>query len=222
MNIPNARERILETAARIFAEKSFEGSRIDEIAREANVPKSLIYYHFKSKDDILKVLTDNFRKEYLDIIDKNKNEKSQEKADKLQDRMKTVYYDFGKRNENLVRVMLIDSLKKSMDNPVLFDIVKAMTEIESEVPEDVKKVNGASDNLKKEYEASIESKTEKEKIQKRQIAEFFTSFMPNYAYICFADAWVKYFNMDRTQFDKLYLEVYEETHGAYHRMQENN
>lgn len=218
MNIPNARERILETAARIFAEKSFEGSRIDEIAREANVPKSLIYYHFKSKDDILRVLTDNFRKEYLDIIDENKNERSQDKAEKLQDRMKTVYYDFGKRNENLIRVMLIDSLKKTKDSPVLFDIVKAMIEKDSEDPE---KLMGGKENQDKAEESARPNKVE-EVLQKRRIAEFFTSFMPNYAYICFADAWVKYFKMDRAQFDKLYLEVYEETHGAYHRMQENN
>jgi AcrR family transcriptional regulator len=69
MNIPNARERILQTAVKIFAEKSFEGSRIDEIAREAKVPKSLIYYHFKNKDAILEALTENFINEYMKLID---------------------------------------------------------------------------------------------------------------------------------------------------------
>lgn len=198
MNIPNAKDRILETAVKIFAEKSFEGSRIDEIAKEANVPKSLIYYHFKSKDDILKVLIDNFVAEYLSIIDSVKDESNQEKAKELPNRMKTVYYDFGVKNADLVRVILIDSLKKTKERPVLFDIVKAMIEKEAE------KSHGG------EYD-----------IQKRYIAEFFTSFMPNYAYICFADAWLKYFDIEESQFNKFYMEVYEETHGAYHKNLEN-
>lgn len=194
MNIPNARERILNTAVKVFAEKSYEGSRIDEIAKEANVPKSLIYYHFKSKEDILQVLIDNFVKEYLDLIADTSQESHQEKAEELPNRMKNRYYEFGLKNADLVRVILIDSLKKSNEKPVLFQIVEAMTAKEAE--------------LKKGKEFNI---------QERRIAEFFTSFMPNYAYLCFADSWTKYFNMERKEFDTLFLQVYKETHGAYHK-----
>jgi AcrR family transcriptional regulator len=197
MNIPNAKIRILNTAVGIFAEKSFEGSRIDEIAREANVPKSLIYYHFKSKDDILQVLVDNFIKEYLDLIEDTTQESHQEKAEELPLRMKNRYHEFGQRNADLVRVILIDSLKKSKEKPVLFQIVEAMTAKEA-AHKNAREIN----------------------IQERRIAEFFTSFMPNYAYVCFAESWVNYFEMDRKEFDRLYLKVYEETHGAYHKNHE--
>jgi AcrR family transcriptional regulator len=197
MTIQNARERILETAVRIFAEKSFEGSRIDEIAREAKVPKSLIYYHFKSKDEILQVLIDNFINEYLNLISDTTGEVHEEKADELPNRMKTRYYEYGQRNADLVRVILIDSLKKSNQKPVLYKILDAMISKEAEMKRDVN------------YD-----------IQERRIAEFFTSFMPNYAYVCFADTWTNYFDIDRKEFDKLYLKVYEETHGAYHKNHE--
>lgn len=194
MTIQNARERILNAAVKIFAEKSFEGSRIDEIAKEANVPKSLIYYHFKSKDEILQILIDNFINEYLNLLSGTDGETHKEKADKLTGRMKSVYYEFGQKNADLVRVILIDSLKKSNHKPVLYKILDAMISKE----ENTKGGSG--------YD-----------IQERRIAEFFTSFMPNYAYICFADTWTDYFNIDRKEFDKLYLKVYEETHGAYHK-----
>ena len=194
MNIPNAKERILNTAVRIFAEKSYEGSRIDEIAREANVPKSLIYYHFKSKEDILQVLVDNFIKEYLSLITEAGDEAHQEKAQQLTGRMKDTYYEFGQKNSDLIRVILIDSLKKTNEKPVLFQIVEAMIAKESEDKKDL------------DYN-----------VQERRIAEFFTSFMPNYAYLCFADSWTQYFKLDRKQFDQIYLDVYEETHGAYHK-----
>ncbi|KNY27960.1 TetR/AcrR family transcriptional regulator [Pseudobacteroides cellulosolvens] len=194
MNNPNARERILQTAIKIFAEKSFEGSRIDEIAREAKVPKSLIYYHFKSKDEILEVLTTNFINEYLGIIAAKPGETHQEKAQEIPARMKNVYYEFGLKNADLLRVMLIDSLKKSKDAPILFKVVEAMINKESE--------NTCTQNYN---------------IQERRIAEFFTSFIPMYAYLCFADSWTKYFNIERKEFDKLFMKVYTETHGAYHK-----
>ncbi len=197
MNIPNARERILAVAVKIFAEKSFEGSRIDQIAKEANVPKSLIYYHFKSKDDILQVLMDNFIKEYMELTADTTEESHQEKAEELHGRMQNRYYEFGQKNADLVRVILIDSLKKSKDNPILFQIVDAMISKEAEKTTDVN------------YD-----------VQERRIAEFFTSFMPNYAYLCFANTWSDYFQLDRKKFDQLYLKVYEETHGAYHKNHE--
>jgi len=197
MNIPNARERILNTAVKIFAEKSYEGSRIDEIAKEANVPKSLIYYHFKSKEEILQVMVDDFIKEYLNLIEDTTQESEHERTDQLSNRMKYKYYEFGMKNADLVRVILIDSLKKSKEKPVLFQIVDAI--------------------IKKEIK---DKKITDMDIQEKRIAEFFTSFMPNYAYICFGDAWTQYFEVERQQFNQLYLKVYEETHGAYHKNHE--
>jgi AcrR family transcriptional regulator len=194
MNIPNARERILKSAVKIFAEKSFEGSRIDEIAKEANVPKSLIYYHFKSKDEILEVLTQNFINEYINIIEGNANESNKEKAERLPNRMKNVYYDFGQKNSDLLRLIFIDSLKKTKKEPIIFKVIETM--------------------IAKEHETNTDAGYD---VQERRIAEFFTSFIPNYAYICFADSWTKYFNIERTEFDKLYLDIYDKTHGEYHR-----
>lgn len=197
MNEPNAKERILNAAVTIFADKSFEGSRIDEIAKKARVPKSLIYYHFKSKEDILQVLVDNFMEEYLEIIDTAAEESNKKKAEELPGRMKNQYRELGEKYADLVRVILIESLKKTNEKPVLFLIVEAMI---------------AKELQKKPVEGS--------NVQERRIAEFFTSFMPNYAYICFADSWTKYFKIDRKEFDQLYLKIYEETHGAYHLRQE--
>lgn len=205
MNVPNARERILNTAVKIFAEKSYEGSRIDEIAREAQVPKSLIYYHFKSKEEILQVLIDDFTKEYVALISNVTEEDHQAKAQELPRRMENLYHEFGLKHADLVRVILIDSLKKSNQKPVLFKIVEAMIAKETE---SVKLSESARDT---DYN-----------IQERRIAEFFTSFMPNYAYLCFADSWTEYFKMDRQQFDQIYLEVYKETHGAYHKNKVDN
>ena len=47
------RERILDSAAKIFAEKGFYHAKISEIARDAGVADGTIYLYFKNKDDIL-------------------------------------------------------------------------------------------------------------------------------------------------------------------------
>lgn len=199
MGIPNARERILEAAVKVFADKSFEGSRIDEIARVANVPKSLIYYHFRSKDEILEVLVTDFINEYKNIVAQNVEENHCEESDEVAGRMKSVYYDFGQRNSDLVRVILIDSLKKTNEKPAIFKMVEAIIEA------DKKK------NQSENYDTD-----------ERMIAEFFTNFIPNYAYVCFADTWVKYFNIDKDRFDRIYLDVFTRTHGEYHKNLESD
>jgi len=49
----NTKRAILETAEKTFAEKGFDGARVDEIARKAGVNKALIYYYFNSKEELL-------------------------------------------------------------------------------------------------------------------------------------------------------------------------
>jgi TetR/AcrR family transcriptional regulator len=46
------RERILEAAIAEFAERGFDGGRVDEIALRAGINKNVVYYYFGSKDDL--------------------------------------------------------------------------------------------------------------------------------------------------------------------------
>lgn len=47
------RERILEAAVRVFAERGFFTARVSDIARAANVADGTIYLYFASKEDLL-------------------------------------------------------------------------------------------------------------------------------------------------------------------------
>lgn len=52
------KRRIFETAIDLFARKGYEATSIDEITAVVGVAKGTLYYHFKSKDDIFRYLTE--------------------------------------------------------------------------------------------------------------------------------------------------------------------
>ena len=47
------KEKILDAAVKVFAEKGFEQSSMDDVAIKANVAKGTLYYHFSSKEEML-------------------------------------------------------------------------------------------------------------------------------------------------------------------------
>lgn len=47
------REAVLRTAARLFSEKGFHATSLDEVAERLNVTKPTLYYYVKNKDEIL-------------------------------------------------------------------------------------------------------------------------------------------------------------------------
>lgn len=195
-NTPDAKNRILQAAVKVFAAKSFEGSRIDEVAEEANVPKSLIYYHFKNKEEILEVLIQGFITQYTELLQITRDDTHQTKASAMTARLESHYREFAFKNADLIRVMFIDSLKKSNRHPAIFKIVAALIGTEETF-----QVTQGLDGYDR---------------QERLIAEFFTSIIPLYAYLCFAEPWVDHFQVDRKEFDRLFLKIMAETHGVYH------
>ncbi len=49
---PNTRDRLLETATALFAEKGYGGTSVREIVDRAGVSKPVLYYYFKSKEGL--------------------------------------------------------------------------------------------------------------------------------------------------------------------------
>ena len=59
---PDIKEKILQAAAKEFAEKGYTGSRVDAIARRAGVNKALLYYHLGDKKTLYgEVILSNLR-----------------------------------------------------------------------------------------------------------------------------------------------------------------
>jgi AcrR family transcriptional regulator len=63
------REKIQSVALELFAEQGYEKTSLREIAERLGVTKAALYYHFRTKDDIVTSLFDDFFTEVDGIID---------------------------------------------------------------------------------------------------------------------------------------------------------
>jgi AcrR family transcriptional regulator len=52
----DTRERILAVANELFIEQGYEGTSLREIADRLDITKAALYYHFRSKEEILESL----------------------------------------------------------------------------------------------------------------------------------------------------------------------
>lgn len=62
------RERILTEAARLFYQKGFENTTIDDIQKSAGIARGSIYYHFTSKQEILEAIVDRMAEGILNVL----------------------------------------------------------------------------------------------------------------------------------------------------------
>jgi AcrR family transcriptional regulator len=82
----NTEERILKQAMRLFLEKGYHGTSIDDITQAAGLTKGALYWHFRGKEDLLQKIVEEFEKRFLDglirVVGEMKGGAS-EKFDKL-------------------------------------------------------------------------------------------------------------------------------------------
>src|SRR6266567_8671848 len=52
------RSEILSAATKVFGSKGFEGTRMDDIAEEADLAKGTVYIYFQSKDEIYEAVVE--------------------------------------------------------------------------------------------------------------------------------------------------------------------
>ena len=62
------RERIQAIALELFAEQGYEKTSLREIAERLGVTKAALYYHFKSKEDIVRSFVEDYRAELEQVI----------------------------------------------------------------------------------------------------------------------------------------------------------
>jgi AcrR family transcriptional regulator len=65
----DTRAQVQKVALELFAEQGYEKTSLREIAERLGVTKAALYYHFKSKEDIVHSFTDDYFAEIDDLLD---------------------------------------------------------------------------------------------------------------------------------------------------------
>jgi AcrR family transcriptional regulator len=60
MSGPATRDRILQAALEVFAEKGYHGALVDDIVRASRTSKGAVYHHFPNKEALFLALVDEF------------------------------------------------------------------------------------------------------------------------------------------------------------------
>jgi len=109
-NSEKTESRILTAAEKVFAEKGLRGSRINDIAKLADVTPSLIHYHFTGKENLYKTVIEDFyvavERRLLPII--VADVEPQEKLKQLIDHGIEILAE----KDHMVRILLRESIDK--------------------------------------------------------------------------------------------------------------
>ncbi|MEU6015176.1 helix-turn-helix domain-containing protein [Streptomyces sp. NPDC047515] len=65
----NTRQRIQDVALELFAEQGYEKTSLREISERLDVTKAALYYHFKTKEDILVSIFDDLNRPIEELIE---------------------------------------------------------------------------------------------------------------------------------------------------------
>src|ERR1700678_326588 len=64
----STRARIQAVAVELFTEQGYDKTSLREIAERLDVTKAALYYHFKSKEDIIRSLIDDYFAQVDDLV----------------------------------------------------------------------------------------------------------------------------------------------------------
>jgi AcrR family transcriptional regulator len=92
----DTRARIQQVALELFAEQGYERTSLREIAERLGVTKAALYYHFKSKEDIVRSFTEDYFAQLDALIEWGREQPpSDQTSAELLDRYITVVMESG-------------------------------------------------------------------------------------------------------------------------------
>jgi len=114
-NVKNTRERIIDCAEEVFAEKGFGGARIRDISERAGVTGAMIHYYFNSKEELLRAVLTRIVEDLVNLTGKVAPEPIPPVV--KVELFFTHFFDYASRHRNFTR---ITSMETGHDNQEFF------------------------------------------------------------------------------------------------------
>jgi AcrR family transcriptional regulator len=125
----NSAIKILQAAEEVFAEKGFDGARVDEIAKRANVNKALIYYYYESKEQILEELSKRHVQEIISSKENLVRELNPEEGltrENIGKFLQSTIWSLFSKHKDFMSIVMIEALKNKSGKPFIFTLVNQL------------------------------------------------------------------------------------------------
>src|ERR1700744_55294 len=99
---PDPRRRLLEAGLKLFANRGYAGTAVQDITEEACVTKPTLYYYFENKESLFQALVDQEMDERLRLM-REVAPPGKPTVDQLTDII-TALTDFARRQPDLLRL----------------------------------------------------------------------------------------------------------------------
>ncbi len=185
-NTADVKTRILDSAQELFSEKGFDGVGIEEISQHAKVTKSLIYYYFKGKTDILNGIFARFESESLDLK-RELTEKFFSGGPDIRTLIRDFSFPLVAKWKGVIKIALLTELSNISKGP-LFAYFDRNLEVA------------------RELYAKAGMKLPEDKLFKANL--FFMSTLPTIGFAVFADEWCKHYGMRKEELEGIFAEFY--------------
>jgi AcrR family transcriptional regulator len=120
----DTREKILETATRLFSLQGYTNTSLSQVAKEAQVSKALIFWHFESKEKLFRTALQRTLEPYVvNVLDDLEGLAEVDQIKRLIDE----YYAFVSRNVYSVKFFLSLMLREEKHPD---DVVGHMNELQ--------------------------------------------------------------------------------------------
>jgi len=189
------REKILNVATKLFARKGFDGARVDEIAKKAKVNKALIYYYFKSKEEILEEIMEQLREEILGRKQKMLKREAPTSSEELIQSSAERIFDLYKGNEDVLRIIITEELKSEKKHWPIFKLLDM----------------GLEDGINMAEAAGISFKDKDQLIK----ASFYFGFIPIAFFTLLKNEWASYYKTDKEKDTKDFIQILKKTYIRY-------
>jgi len=197
----NVQQKILNAAEVLFAGRGFDATGIDLIAKTASITKSLIYYYFKSKDEILTALFNIFVKRSIEMKKKIVDLWIAEPTLGVDKIIRNYTLPFMIENKNVIKIAFAESIKDVSEVPHL-NIFKYFDQ-----------------NFNASYEVSEKMGFKSEKNQHDLIGGFFLFFAPLFSFVIFSDEWCDHYKIDMKAASSMFADSVGKLYSAFAKEQ---
>ena len=186
--------RILEIAEKLFSEKGFDATSIDNISKVVGINKATIYYHFKDKKDIIMSLFTNILTELEGYLENDA------KADKNIREKISQEITYMKSKRKILSVLMMEAMKDFGSDVSLFSC--AVMVIKGELKASGQRLDEL-DSKAKDY---------------LYVFEFFSGFIPMITYVIFEEKWCEFFECNNESLLNNFIDIFHKTHLEFHNI----